>query len=216
MQNNLKNPFSIQNVCQTLLNNGLLTNIQIKEISKKKDVAREKLERQRAQRLAASRSELKIVNPITIIDVIVSLELSRADKPSWPLDEEIIYQTLAKKWNLPYKKIDPLKLDLNLVTTTIPRSFAMKHLVLPIDMKDGSLTIATSNPFNMEVMEDLVRVTQMKIKTGHPDENQDGCQFKNRHYQVNRRVFRIQTLHRHGRGHVRHNRSRYRQPGTVC
>ena len=105
MQNNLKDPFSIKNVCQTLLKNGLLTNIQIKEISKKKDVAREKLERQRAQRLAASRSELKIVNPITIIDVIVSLELSRADKPSWPLDEEIIYQTLAKKWNLPYKKI---------------------------------------------------------------------------------------------------------------
>jgi len=98
MQNKLKNPFSIQNVCQTLLKNGLLTNIQIKEISKKKDVAREKLERQRAQRLAASRSELKIVNPINIIDVIVSLELSRADKPSWPLDEEIIYQTLAKKW----------------------------------------------------------------------------------------------------------------------
>jgi len=165
MQNNIKNPFSIKNVCQTLLENGLVTNVQIKEISKKRDVAREKLERQRAQRLAASRSELKIINPITIIDVIVSLELSRADKPSWPLDEEIIYQTLAKKWDFPYKKIDPLKLDLNLVTTTIPRSFAMKHLVLPIDMRDGSLTIATSNPFNTEVMEDLVRVTQMKIKT---------------------------------------------------
>ncbi|OEU62592.1 MAG: type II secretion system protein E [Desulfobacterales bacterium PC51MH44] len=165
MQNNLKNPFSAKNVCRILLGKGLATNDQVKEIFRKKDAVKEKLERLRDQRLASSLSAFKIINPITIVDIIHSLELSRTDKPSWPLDEEIIFQALAKEWDIPYKKIDPLKLDLNLVTTTIPRTFAMKHLVLPIAIQNGYLTVATPNPFNMEVMEDLVRVTQLKVKT---------------------------------------------------
>jgi general secretion pathway protein E len=80
------------------------------------------------------------------------------------LDEELIFQTLADEWEIPFKKIDPLKLDLNLVTTTIPRSFAMKHLVLPVAIKDGHLTVATPNPFNMEVLEDIARASQLKVK----------------------------------------------------
>jgi general secretion pathway protein E len=164
-KNNSGNPFSVENVCQTLLENGLVTDAEVKKIYRKKDAVREKLERLRAQRLASSRVEFKILNPITIVDVIVSLELSRADNRAWPLDEEIIFQTLAKKWEIAYKKIDPLKLDLNVVTTTIPRTFAMRHLVLPIDITDGYLTVATSNPFNVEVVEDITRVTQLKVKT---------------------------------------------------
>ena len=162
---NSGNPFAIETICQTLLEDGLVTDRQVKTIFKKKDVAHEKLERLRTQRLATSHSAYKIINPITNVDIITSLELTRADNPSWLLDEEIIFQTLARKWDIPYKKIDPLKLDLNVVTTTIPRTFAMKHLVLPIDVTDGDLTVATSNPFNLELIEDLTRVTQMGVKT---------------------------------------------------
>jgi general secretion pathway protein E len=164
MSDDLNSQFSAENVCQALLDKGLINKAQVKAIFSKKDAVRKKLEQLRAQRLASSHSQFKIVNPITIIDVIVSLSMSRADKTSWPLDEEVIFQALAKKWDIPYKKIDPLKLDLNLVTTTIPRTFAMKHLVLPIDIRDGYLTVATPNPFNVEVMEDLMRVTQLKVK----------------------------------------------------
>lgn len=164
-RNDVGNPFAIETICQTLLEKGLVKKTQVNTIFKKMDAAKEKLERFRAQRMAASHSAAKIINPITSVDIIVSLELSRADNPAWPLDEEIIFQTLARQWNLPFKKIDPLKLDLNVVTTTIPRTFAMRHLVLPIDIADGDLTVATSNPFNLEVIEDLIRVTQMNVKT---------------------------------------------------
>lgn len=160
---NVSDPFGTESVCRILLQNALVTDLQIKRIVKKQHVVREKLERQQAQRLATSLSGYKIINPITIVDVITTLEMNRADRPSWPLDEEIIFQTLAAAWEIPYKKIDPLKLDLNLVTTTIPRTFAMKHLVLPIDIKDGYLTVATPNPFNIEIKEDIERVTHLKV-----------------------------------------------------
>jgi len=64
---------------------------------------------------------------------------------------------------MPADNIDPLKLNLNLVTTTIPRNFALKHLVLPIHIEEKTLTIATPDPFNREVMEDITRVTNMQI-----------------------------------------------------
>lgn len=164
MKQELNNPFSAKNVCRILLTSGFISESQAREIIKKEDNRRKRLEKLQQQRLASSVSGLKIVNPVTIIDVIVSFDMIRADKNSGPLDEEVIFQALAREWGIPYKKIDPLELDLNVVTTTIPRIFAMKHLVLPIEIKDECLTVATSNPFDTEALEDINRVTNLQVK----------------------------------------------------
>jgi len=99
------------------------------------------------------------------VDVIARVQPPRADGQRGGLEEDAIFQALAREWDLPYQKIDPLKLDLNVVTTTIPRNFAMKHLVLPIKVENGTLTVATPNPFNMEVLDDVARVTNMRVIT---------------------------------------------------
>jgi hypothetical protein len=91
--------------------------------------------------------------------------MERADDPTKSLDEDTIFQALAKAWKVSYKKIDPLKLDLNLVTTTIPHTFARKHLVLPIQLEEGCLTVATPDPFNNEVIHDIAQVSHFKVKT---------------------------------------------------
>ena len=101
--------------------------------------------------------------PFVLIEAIVSLNLKRNDAPLETLDEDTIYQTLAENWDTPFVKIDPLKLDLNLVTTTIPISFAKNHLVLPVDVNNGELTVATPNPSNIEVLDDIARACQMKV-----------------------------------------------------
>lgn len=165
MINDFNNQFSAKNVCRILVNSGLISKDQAKEIFKKKDDRKKKLEKLQSQRHASSLSEFKIINPVTIVDVIDSFNLTRADSDSAPLDEEIIFQTLATEWGIQYKKIDPLDLDLNIVTTTIPRVFAMRHLVLPIEIKDGCLTVATPDPFNTEALEDITRVANFKVKT---------------------------------------------------
>jgi len=161
MPNNVQNRLSVQNVCRTLLKKGLITSGQAEQILKKKDAMEARLKKQKNHKQA---SGTRSVNPVTSIDIIAALNLECAGDDSRVLDEELIFQTLADEWEIPFKKIDPLKLDLNLVTTTIPRSFAMKHLVLPIAIKDGCLTVATPNPFNVEVMEDIARAGQLKVK----------------------------------------------------
>jgi general secretion pathway protein E len=146
-----------------LLKLGLISEGQRKEIMAKKDRLLIKLEQIRAVRKSAAKGQIS--NPVTIVDVIASLQLDRADDPSLLLDEEIIYQALARAWKIPFIKIDPLKLDLNLVTTTIPHTFARKHLVLPIAIDEGCLTVATPDPFNAEVLHDIAQVTHMRVKT---------------------------------------------------
>jgi general secretion pathway protein E len=156
-------PLSDRSVCQVLVNDGLLTALQARDILAKADGLRQKLEKERRQRFEQIPAAGRIVHPVSMVDVLVSLNLKRADMAHRPLDEEAIYQALAKSWNMPYKKIDPLKLNLNLVTSTIPRSFALKHLILPIGVNEGVLTVATSDPFNTDAMEDIGRASQLKV-----------------------------------------------------
>ncbi|MBN1903994.1 MAG: type II/IV secretion system protein, partial [Deltaproteobacteria bacterium] len=135
-----------------------------KQILVKKNQIKSKLEQIRTLRHASSGAKLKTIIPVNIIDIITSLELERCDDKAKILDEETIFQVLAKVWKVPYRKIDPLKLDLNLITKTLPHTFAMKHLVIPIDVKDDQITIATPYPFNIEAMNDISQVTHMKVR----------------------------------------------------
>jgi general secretion pathway protein E len=155
---------SAENVCRVLLKRGLLSKEQRDEVFKKKDTLQRKLEKLQMIKGASKSSSSSVVTPVTIIDIISFLKLDRRDDPGVELDEETIFQALAEEWGVEYKKIDPLTLDLKVVTTTIPRSFAMKHLVLPIAVRDGWLTVATPNPHNLEVMEDIGRVSQLRVR----------------------------------------------------
>ena len=165
MSVDLNNPFSEKYVCKILLKNGLISKDQIKEIFKKSISVERKLAKKNVGQQVSFASGAKSAVSTNTIDIIDYLKLSRADGKSGLIDEETIYQVLAKEWKIPYKKIDPLQLDLNLVTTTIHRNFAMKNLVLPIDIKDGYLTVASPYPLNLEVMDDIRRVSNLKLKT---------------------------------------------------
>ena len=164
MPKNSEEAFTAKTVCRSLFKRKLISVEQGREILRKQDGIRKKLEKTQVIGRDTRSSKPGLTNPVTIIDVIASLDLERADDPDQSLDEEIIYQVLAQEWNIPYKKIDPLELDLNLVTDTIPRSFAMKHLVLPIAIEDGCMAVATPDPFNVEAMEDISRVCHMQVK----------------------------------------------------
>ena len=164
MEKYSKNVFKSDLVCKILIQHKLLATSRAKEILRKRDTLFKRLEELKAQKYEQSETKELINNPITIVDVIASLKLNRLDNPGLPLDEETIFETLARYWNVPFFKIDPLELDLNVVTTTIPRSFAMKHLVLPVGIHDGVLTVAMPDPFNLEVLDNMAMASKLKVR----------------------------------------------------
>ena len=156
-----KDPFAPQDVCRILLRQCLISKEQARVLIQRRAQVEETLTKENNQRMASF--GLTVAHPVTFVDVIAHLGPSRADGKPGTLEEDLIYQALAAEWDMAYQKIDPLKLDLNVVTATIPRNFALKHLVLPIDINDGVLVVATPNPHNMEVMDDITRVTNMRV-----------------------------------------------------
>jgi len=156
-------PLSDENICQVLIKQQLMSEAKAGEILKKKASLKKKLSRQRKKNNDPDMPSARIETPVTMIDVIDALHLKQETGSSLALDEEAIYQTLAQEWKIPFKKVDPVKLDLNVVTTTIPRNFAIKHLVLPIAINTGRLTVATANPFNTEVLEDIARASKLEV-----------------------------------------------------
>ncbi|MFZ5562882.1 MAG: GspE/PulE family protein, partial [Thermodesulfobacteriota bacterium] len=163
MTDDFEKLFSPKAVCQVLVAKGIITKAVAEDVIKKYGGIKTKLEKAQNARLASVPPSLRINNPITIVDVMVSLGMSRADVDAGEVDEELIFHVLAESWQVPFKKIDPLKLDLELVTNTIPRSFAMNYLVLPIAVENGELIVATPNPFNTTVMDDIARVAYRKV-----------------------------------------------------
>jgi general secretion pathway protein E len=157
-------PFAPETICGILKERNLISPLQEKIIlAKRREVEIEirLIHRGKKQNVFP---DVRFLDSISIIDVIAFLNLERADQAEKVLDEDLIYQTLADEWKIPYKKIDPLKLDLNLVTTTIPHTFAMKHLILPIGIEDQHLLVATANPFFEEVLEDVARAGHLPVK----------------------------------------------------
>ena len=158
------NQFKPDLVFKILIKKNLIAANRAKEIHRHKEGLLRKLEKVRDKKLRNTSAEEMIHNPLNIVDVITSLNLSRLDKPELPLDEETIYQALANEWDIPFYKLDPLKLDLNVVTSSISRSFAMKHLVLPVEVHDGVLTVSTPHPFDLEVLDDISSASQMRVE----------------------------------------------------
>lgn len=80
------------------------------------------------------------------------------------LDEESIMRAVAGEYGLDYKKIDPLELDSDLVTGTLPKPFALKHYIVPLYQNGNALTVAVVDPEENEAIEQVRMVTGLDVQ----------------------------------------------------
>ncbi|MFO7686100.1 MAG: GspE/PulE family protein [Desulfobacterales bacterium] len=163
MQTDQNFHFCSLDICKILVKQGLLSSEKAEEILAKEDTVKKKLEL-RAGKACGAKGRANANDQLDIIDVIVAFKAPREGDQSGLVDEDAVFSALAQEWDLTYRKIDPLKLDLNLVTSTIPHTFAANHLVLPIDKKEGTLVVATPAPLNLVVLDDIRRVTNLNAE----------------------------------------------------
>ena len=99
-----------------------------------------------------------------LVDILVEMQLPCISRDNQILDEELIMRLVATACNLPFKKLDPLKLDVGVITKTLPRNFAIRHFLLPFELSDGVLHIATCHPDHKAVVADVERANHVKVK----------------------------------------------------
>lgn len=73
------------------------------------------------------------------------------------VDEERIARRIAEVAKLPFVKIDPLKLDADLITQTLPAPFARKFVVLALSKSATHVAVVVADPYNRELLENLKR-----------------------------------------------------------
>jgi general secretion pathway protein E len=76
---------------------------------------------------------------------------------------EWLVEWLAGKLGVRYHHIDPLKIDLIAVTSTMSVAYAERYRILPVVLGNGELTVATSEPFVRTWAEELEKILHLKI-----------------------------------------------------
>ena len=194
IQSRLTSPEDILNI---LASKGVISERHRSEISRHYDQLLQKIEKR--QGISGNGNSQPPGSPLTVIDVLAFLNLSRMDMPDRVLDEDTICQIAAEAWEIPYRKIDPLKLDLNQVTSSIPMSFAIRHLMLPLTVQNRVLTVAMANPFDHEAINDIARATQMKVEVVFASRS-DIIKFINEFYGFRHHISEAETRFGGGMG----------------
>ncbi len=117
----------------------------------------------RARVVKASGNDRYAVSPV---EIVAGFMLQRADRPAELLDQDRITELAAQAAGVGYRKIDPLKLDMNLAAKTVSKPYAQKHCILALEGASSPgvpLIIAVANPFDRELFENLERLAGTPI-----------------------------------------------------
>ncbi|MCP4401762.1 MAG: type II/IV secretion system protein [bacterium] len=150
-----KEAFTVDFVCMILKQSKIITNEHIATIKERENEQRRMLQRQYGK---------NSTTPITAVDVISSMRLRLSSNKKDVLTENIIMNTLASHWKLPFLKIELSKLQPSELTAKLSEPFARKHLAVPVLPSKTMLLVALVNPMDVEVLEAIKKSTKMNVR----------------------------------------------------
>lgn len=139
---------------------GLLTEEQVKLVRTRETLQRSKILKSKTPGI---RHAIVDHSVISLIDVIESLKITSPGAAGKLLTADVIMMTVARHLNIPFVRIDPLKLDYETVTRIISRPYAIRHQIVPIALANTTLTVATADPFDKEAVDWIERVSGYKV-----------------------------------------------------
>ncbi len=153
---------TFENLAYLMERRGLLSKEQLREVLSRGKAQESRLfTRNNSGTFRRSGSSTEFVSPA---EVLASFNLEIPGSQKTLLSEDLITDALASATGLPYYKIDPLKLDMHVVTDHIPRQFALKNLIVAVEESNGIITVAVADPFNEAVINELSLARRLKIK----------------------------------------------------
>ncbi len=119
--------------------------------------------RARAWVLKSANSERYVVSPI---EIVAAFQIPVGTRAGEVLDQDRLCEVAAKAAGLTYRKIDQLKLDMNLAAKMVSKPYAQKHCILALEGGNGPgvpLVVAVANPFDHELFENLARLAGTQV-----------------------------------------------------
>ena len=94
------------------------------------------------------------------------------EKTQKALTLESLIQWFAERVDLPFVRIDPLKIEVSEVTEVMSYAYAARYNVLPIKVDETTITVATAQPFERDWETELSRIhnKEFKLVISNPDD----------------------------------------------
>jgi general secretion pathway protein E len=77
---------------------------------------------------------------------------------------DVLTEWLAARVDLPYFRIDPLKIEVTKITEVMSYAYAERYNVLAVKVEPDSITVATAEPFDREWEAELSRLNKKEFK----------------------------------------------------
>jgi general secretion pathway protein E len=95
---------------------------------------------------------------------LVAMNLTDASGSGTRIDDFLLARLIAEEAHLPFFKIDPLRLDVEMVESKISRPFARRHRMVPVAVRDGKLVVSVVNPFDTPGIESYRPMVKQEIE----------------------------------------------------
>ncbi len=154
----MKRSLLLNDVCDILVNRSIITADQRAQV-----LARQKELRAKVATLQDLQGD-RTGQSVTPAEIIATLNLRNENRNDLLITEELVMSEVGDALGIPFKKINPLELDLDVVTRTFSKAFAIRSMAVPIAIENGKLLVAMVNPLDPEVLDDIKKVQRLPIQ----------------------------------------------------
>ncbi len=153
----LRPPLSLEELLELLVGAGLVAPQQARDIEARAVTLTSRVLK---ERVGSVRSQAATRYEVSPAEIVAAAALPHPVRSHRRLDEDAIAECVAAAAGLPFEKIDPLRLDNDLIVKTLSRPFARRHAVVPLGEFGDKLRLALPDPFDSalrESLENLIR-----------------------------------------------------------
>lgn len=154
----------LEQICDQLITRKLMHEGQKKDVLVRASVQEKRIIIDKRQEFREYWSRRKGNYEVNEVEIIASFAFPIPGQEDRVLTEPVIAQAIAEHLGMRFQLIDPLRLDYRLVTQTLPGPFAEKHILIPLSLEDGVLTVAIGNPYDRELIASLPNVTGHEVE----------------------------------------------------
>jgi len=101
------------------------------------------------------------MHPLT---AVAQAKLHSAISPHILLTLDWLTEWAAGKVNIPFYRIDPLKIDFTSVSDVMSSSYATRFNILPVESTNTTVVVATTEPFNTEWQDEILKFSRKEIR----------------------------------------------------
>lgn len=98
------------------------------------------------------------------LEIIASHEWENKKQSGQILTLDVLTDWLAQESGLPRYHFDPLKMNVASCTSLMTYAYAARFGILPVKVTDAEVTVAVTDPYNTEWLEEIQRIANQPIK----------------------------------------------------